>query len=133
MKYSGVGLFKHVFENLNKITKYKERVVMTEASSLKEAEQVILKEFKDYAIDGVEYLELYKVEEMYPEERPVTEIASTLKVFAGSDKEYIEKFWNGQRPYSCEDVGWSHVWYKKSEGISSCYNCREERDGELWQ
>ena len=130
MKFSGIGLFKHVFNDPNKITKFEERVVMTEASSLDEAKQAILKEFREYATDGVEYLDLYEVEEMYPEDGSVIEITSTVKVFSGSDNEYIEKFWDDQSPQSCEKVGWNHVWYKKSEGKLGCYNCQEERDNQ---
>ena len=53
MKYSGVGLFKHCYNDPKKIAKFEERVVLTDAASLEEAEEIILEEFKEYVTDGV--------------------------------------------------------------------------------
>ena len=133
LKFSGVGVFKHCYQNPNQITKFEERIVMTDAASKEEAERLILAEFEEYATEGVKFLRVYEVEEMYPEENPVIEIANSMKVFDGTDEEYIEKYWDDQKPLSCETVGWHHVWFNRGGGKSGCYNCQEERDGELYK
>ncbi len=56
-----------------------------------------------------------------------------MKVFAGTDDEYIERYWGDQKPLTCESKGWKHVWFNRGEGKSGCYNCQEERFGELWE
>ena len=133
MKFSGVGVFKHNFKNPNQITQFEERVVMTETPSYEEAEKFILEDFGEYATDGVEFINVYEIKEMYPEDGPVLEIASTMKVFIGTDEEYIEKYWSDQKPLTCDDFGWQHVWRNYGGGKSGCYNCQEIRDGELWK
>lgn len=133
MKFSGTGVFKHCFDDPNRVTQFEERVVVTDASSQGAAETIILAEFEKYATNGVKFLNVYVIEEMYPEEGQIVEIASSMKVFTGTDEEYIEKYWDDQRPESCDDVGWNHVWFNRGEGKSCCYNCQEERDGELWK
>ena len=106
---------------------------MTEAPSYEEAEKLILDEFNEYAIDGVEFLDIYEINEMYQSEGPVLEIASAMKVFTGTEEEYIEKYWSDQKLLSCKAQGWQHVWFNKGGGKSACYNCQEVRDGELWK
>ena len=133
MKYSGVGVFKHCFDDPKRITQFEERIVVADASSLEEAERIILAEFEEYATAGVEFLDLYEINEVFEEGNLVTEISSTIKIFTGTDEEYLEKYWNDQKPLSCESVGWQHVWFNRGNGKSGCYNCQEERDGELWK
>lgn len=132
MKFSGVGIFKHNYKNPNQITKFEERVVMTEAQTYEEAEKLILEDFDEYATDGVEFLNVYEISAMYPDDGPVLEIACAMKVFNGTEEEYFEKYWGDQKPLTCESEGWEHVWFNRGGGISGCYNCQEERKGELW-
>lgn len=133
MKYSCIGVFKHCFDDPKRITQFEERVVVTEASSPEEAEKIILAEFEEYSADGVEFLDVYEIQEIYEEGSTVTEIACNIKKFAGTDEEYLSKYWHDQRPLSCENVGWQHVWFNRGNGKSGCYNCQVERDGELWK
>ena len=62
----------------------------------------------------------------------VTEVASTMRIFQGTDKEYLEQHWYDLQPETCDDNGWEHVWYNQGEGKSACYNCQEIRTGVLW-
>ena len=50
MKFSGSGIFKHVYDDPNRIAKFEERVVLTEAPSESEAKQQILAEYKHNTI-----------------------------------------------------------------------------------
>ncbi len=128
MKYSGIGVFKHVFDDPNKITKFEERTVITEAPSYKDAENLILSEFKDYCGNGISFLDVYEINEVIESpEQPVTQVARSIKVFTGSDEEYLQKFWDDQQPLSCEDNGWRHVWFTRTDKTIACYNCQKEK------
>ena len=134
MKFSCIGVFKHTHDNPEIITKYEERVVVTEASSKEEAEKIFLSEFKKYATDGIKFLNEYEINEIYEEnDSLVTEVACSMKPFEGTAEQYLNRYWYDQKPLSCDDVGWKHVWHNQGGGISACYNCQEEREGELWK
>lgn len=133
MKFSGSGVFKHTYENSNQIPQLEERVVLLEAASFEIATQLILEEFSAYACEGIEFLNVYKIDELDEDPAPIIEVSSSMKVFSGSGQQYIERFWLDQRPDSCATVGWQHVWYNSGDGNSSCYNCNEEKAGELWK
>ncbi len=131
MKFSGIGIFKHVYDDPNRIVKFEERVVITEAPSESEAEKHILTDFKEYAKDGIVFVGEFTINEIIESEL-VTEVASTMRIFKGTDKEYLEQHWYDLQPESCDDKGWNHVWYKKGAEKSACYNCQEVRDEALW-
>ena len=131
MKYSGSGIFKHVYDDPNRIAKFEERVVITEAPSESEAEKQILTEFKEYAQDGIVFVGEFTINEIIESEL-ITEVASTMRIFQGTDEEYLEQHWYDLQPESCDDKGWNHVWYNKGNGKSACYNCQEVRNGALW-
>jgi hypothetical protein len=134
MKYSGVGLFKHHFHGSKQISQFEERVVLTEADSLEAVRKKIFEEFRHYCIEGTEFLNEYEIVEVRnPEFKDVIEVSCSMKVFDGTDEEYIARYWDDQRPESCDDLGWTHSWHNRKEGISGCYNCQEERTGELWR
>ena len=132
MKYGCIGIFKHCYGDANLVAKYEERVVMTEASSVEEAEAKILAEFAAYATDGVIFLNEYEITEI-ADDNEVIEVASSMKVFKGTDEEYLERYYFDQRPLSCDEVGWQHVWYHLDDKRSGCYNCQEVREGSLWE
>ncbi|MCP4696763.1 MAG: hypothetical protein GY862_07930 [Gammaproteobacteria bacterium] len=133
MKYSGIGVFKHSYDHPDRIAKFEERVVITEALSIEAAEKAILSEFREYSVEGIRFLDVLEVREVYDQgDSLVVDISNSMKVFEGSDEEYLSKHWSDQRPVSCECVGWQHVWYNRGGGKSGCYNCQEEHDGELW-
>ena len=131
MKYSGSGIFKHIYDDLNRIPRFEERVVITEASTESEAEKQILTEFNEYSQDGIEFVGEFIITEIIENEL-VTEVSSTMRIFQGTDKEYLEQHWYDLQPNSCEDNNWHHVWYNKGSGKSACYNCQEIRTGALW-
>ena len=131
MKFSGVGLFLHTYEGTDKVNRFEERVVVAVVANADEAEKLILSEFNEYATDGVKFLNQYEINEVYEEEGPVWEVASSMKLFTGSEQEYIDKYWSDQKPVSCESVGWKHSWFNKGNGILGCYNCQKERKGKL--
>jgi len=131
MKYSGSGIFKHVYDDPSRIAKFEERVVITEAPSESEAEKQILTEFKEYAQDGIVFVGEFTINEIIESEL-VTEVASTMRIFQGTDEEYLEQHWYDLQPESCDDKGWNHVWYNKGNEKSACYNCQEVRNGALW-
>ncbi len=133
MKFSGTGLFKHEYVDSKRISKFEERIVMVEADCETRAEELILSEFGAYAIEGISFIGVYDIREMYPGEGPVIEVASTLRIFEGTEEEYVHRYWNDLRPESCDKVGWVHVWFCREPGLSACYNCQEERVGELWR
>ena len=134
MNFSAIGVFKHTFKHPDKITKFEERVVLVSADSYEEAEQMILDEFREYATaDGVSFLGEYEIFPVNPAlGKPVIEIARSVKVFTGGDEEYLQRFWDDQQPLSCDDNGWNHVWFKIDEYRCGCYNCQQEREGQLW-
>jgi len=135
MNYSGIGVFKHSFDNPNKIAKFEERVVLIEATSYEEAESLMLVDCEAYAqTEGVSFLGELEIAEITGRaDTPVIEVARSIKIFTGSDEEYLQRFWDDQQPLSCDDKGWSHVWFKLGDSRSGCYNCQEEREGELWE
>ncbi|MEE4245625.1 MAG: hypothetical protein V2I33_09450 [Kangiellaceae bacterium] len=131
MLFSGIGVFKHSFENPNQISKFEERVVITDANSLKEAESKVLNEFKNYAIDGITFLNEYEINEV-DDSTSVIEITSTIRIFDGSIDEYLNAHWYDLQPSSCEENNWEHVWYNQGNGYSACYNCQKVVKGKLW-
>ncbi len=135
MNYSGIGVFRHTFDNQNKITKFEERVVLIEAATYEEAETLMLEDCEEYAQeDGVSFLGEFEISEISGRaDKPVIEVARSIKVFTGTDEEYLQRFWDDQQPLSCDDNGWTHVWFKQADNLSACYNCQEEREGELWE
>ena len=131
MKFSAIGIFKHTYDDPNRITKFEERTVITKANSESEAEQQILAEFKEYAQDGTVFVGEFIMAEIIESEL-VTEVSSTMRIFQGSDEEYLEQHWYDLQPVSCDNKGWKHVWYNKGAGKSACYNCQEIRNEALW-
>jgi hypothetical protein len=131
MKFSSNGIFKHIYDDPNRIPKFEERVVVTEASSESEAEKQVLSEFKEYAQNGIEFVGEFSISEIIEDEL-VTEVTSTMRIFQGTDEEYLEQYWYDLQPSTCGDNKWKHVWYNKGAGKSACYNCQEIRDGALW-
>ena len=131
MKFSGSGIFKYIYDDPNRISTFEERVVITEAPSKSEAEKQILTEFREYGQDGIEFVGEFTVSEIIETTR-VTEVASTMRIFQGSNEEYLEQHWYDLQPKSCYDQEWQHVWYNQGEGKSACYNCQEIRTGVWW-
>ena len=131
MKFSGTGIFKHIYKDTNRVPKFEERVVVTSATSEKEAKEQIIIEFNDYAFEGIEFIGEISITEIL-EENTVTEVASSMRIFDGTDEQYLDRFWCDQQPDSCVDRGWKHAWYNKGAGFSACYNCKESREGALW-
>jgi len=131
MKFIGSGIFKHIYEDPNRISKFEERVVITEAASESVAEKQILAEFYEYAQDGIEFVDEFNISEII-EDGVVTEVSSTMRIFQGTDEEYLDQYWFDLQPDSCDDNKWNHVWYNKGAGKSACYNCQEIRNGALW-
>ena len=131
MKYIGSGIFKHTYEDLKRIPKFEERLVITEAISESVAEREIIAEFKKYAQDGIELINEFNISEIN-ENGVVTEVSSTMRIFQGTDEEYLDQYWYDLQPITCDDKKWDHVWYNKGAGKSACYNCQEIRNGDLW-
>ncbi len=132
MKYCGIGLFKHRYDDPNRITKFEERIVLTNAGSKAQAEKQILFEFQEYAAEEIQFLGEFIISEIC-EGDPVSEVGNIMRIFDGPDEEYVKMHWNSGHPDTCNEKGWHHVWYNKGSGISACYNCKEERSGELWK
>ena len=40
---------------------------------------------------------------------------------------------NDGKPDSCDERGWTHLWYNNGNNTSGCYNCCEVRKGQLWK
>lgn len=134
--YGAIGLFRHVSSNPDRITMYEERVVIVSAKGEAEAIAKILNDFKQYGSgeDGCEFLDQYEIRETYdPPGSEVTDVACNTRITNIAPEEYIKKYWGDLRPASCGDAGWRHVWYNAGHGKSSCYNCQETRDGQLWK
>ncbi len=74
-------------------------MVITEAASYEEAVKNILTEFEEYATDGTLLLGEYKITEIV-DDGLVVELASLMKVFKGTNKEYLEKYYYDQKPVS---------------------------------
>ena len=95
MMFNGIGDFKITNENSKIIQKFEERIVLTHASSREEAESTILFEFEEYATDGIEFVGIFEINELHEDNNDkVIEVASTMRIFTGTDEEYLEKYWN---------------------------------------
>ena len=125
MKFSCIALLKHTFEDPKRIPKFEERVLFVSAQSEEDAEKLFSADINEFAGEEVELLEK-EISEMYPEDGAVVEVASSMKIFAGANQEYIERFWDDQKPITCDTVGWSHVRFRRSELVYGCYNCQQE-------
>lgn len=133
MKYSCMGIFKHIYENPLRISQYEERVVLIEAASPELATILVDKEFSEYSSEGIELVHAFDLQEIAEEPALVVGISSKMKVFPGDGEEYIERFCGDLRPKSCRDLGWQHVWYHIGHGVSGCYNCQEEKSDNRWE
>ena len=132
MKFSCMGIFKHSYENPLQKPQYEERIVLVEANSVENAKKLVYEEFLEYSFEGIELVHAFELKELYEEENSVLEVSSSMKVFLGTTEEYIGKFCSDLRPNTCTDLGWEHVWYNIGHGVSGCYNCQEERNGNYW-
>jgi hypothetical protein len=92
------------------------------------AEKQILAEFNEYAEGGIEFVDEFNI----IEDGVVAEVYITMRIFQGTDKEYLDQYWFDLQPNSCDDNKWNHVWYNKGAGKSACYNCQEIRNRALW-
>lgn len=134
MKFGGIGFFKHKYEDPKRIPNFEERIILVEASSLEEAEKIILKEFRKYGSGEIEFLEEYGVTQAWEGATPnALEVYSIMRLSTQTSDEFISNFWSDERPDSCDSVGWQHAWYNKDNEQSACYNCREIRKGQLWK
>jgi len=135
MKWFGsIGLFLHKYQDPRRIPKYELRTTICQARSQKIAEARFLREFADYAQDGTRFLEQWQVVDLYgapgriPLETSYQMITTDL-----SPKEFIKVHWLGDRPQSCEEMGWTHSWHNLDNRRSGCFNCRTVRKGRLWE
>ena len=133
MKFGCICIFKHIFHDKNKVSQFEERVLLTDADSYEKAEEKFLIEFKEYGSDECIFINEYEIFEISETDKSIIEIVSSMKVFNGTDSEYLDKYFYDQRPLSCDDIGWQHSWYNIDGKRSGCYNCQEIRDGKLWQ
>ena len=134
--FSGIGLFRHVFSDNDRVPTYEERVVVVNAENNERARQKIIADFREYGDveNGCEFLDQYEIQEMYdPPSKEVAEVASNTRITDIDSNEYIERYWNDLTPKSCDDIGRRHVWYNAGNGKSRCYNCKTNVDGELWK
>ncbi len=132
--FNGIGLFKHTYDDPDRIPQYEERTVLVKARNLDAAREQILEEFSQYG-DGenhVTFLEEYDVNEVFDElGSGVAEVAYRMRLFSGSEAEYVLKYWTDLRPDSCGELGWNHVWHNQDDQSCGCYNCRSEVEGSL--
>ena len=124
--YSATGVFKHERDNTEFVPQFEERTVIVKSSNKQEAEAKILKEFQDYACDGVSFLNHYEVEELFDDpSEDVIEVTSFIRVSKLKDQDYLKAYRTDLRPKNCEDRNWNHHWYTKDEKRSACYNCEQ--------
>jgi hypothetical protein len=134
--WSAIGLFRHTYGNGRKIPQYEERVVVVAAVNRENAESKVLRAFGEYAAnnEGIEFLGEYEIQEILDElGDKVVEVATTMRISQMAVETYVEQYWSDLRPASCDNVGWTHVWYNRDEKTSGCYNCLEVHDGRLWE
>jgi hypothetical protein len=128
------GLFRHVYPHDDRIPKYEYRTTLCAAKDRESAEQTLLQECRDYAGDGIEFLEEYEVFELdgSPGKKPV-QVVYEMIVCDDEPEAFIKAHWCRDKVDSCEARGWTHVWYNQGDTHSACYNCREVREGRLWE
>lgn len=56
-----------------------------------------------------------------------------MRISSLSPAQYVAKYWHDGKPVSCDDNGWTHSWHNLDGKNSSCLNCREVREGQLWK
>lgn len=128
-------------EEENSIRKYERRTTICKASDKEDATERLLRESKDYPIDGIEFLGEYCIQEIDDPmgDEPV-EVAHEMSL--GMDPitgqtitpdEFLRTKWGCARIEDCEIFGIKHSWYNYDGERSSCYNCRVIRVGRLWQ
>jgi hypothetical protein len=132
LKFGCICIFKHTSQDKNKVNQFEERVLLTEAETYEKAEEKFLDEFQEYESDECIFLNEYEIFEINEIDKPVIEVASSMKVFTGTDDEYLDKYFYDQKPLSCDNVGWQHSWYNVDGKRSACYNCQEIRNEKLW-
>jgi hypothetical protein len=134
--FGAIGLFRHEYDESNRVSQYEERTVVLQASDEDAARDLVLDEFRRYAteLEGVQFLDQFIVNEIHdPPNGTVTEVASLMRVTDLDPGTYIDRYWIDLRPSSCDQLGWTHVWHNAGGGRSNCYNCRDSRLGELWK
>lgn len=133
--YGAKGLFKHLYGHKNLKDKYEEAVFVLKAASVDEAEQRASKLFNEYANEenGINFTGHYEICPLYHSVRNGSEVYWSMRISRLSPKKYVEKYWNEGKPDSCDERGWTHVWYNKDNKTSGCYNCKEVRKGKLWK
>ena len=67
--WSGIGLFRHTFEDARRVPQYEERVVLVAAPDRATAEAKILREFRQYGAGdaGIEFLQEWCIDEVVDE------------------------------------------------------------------
>jgi hypothetical protein len=132
--WSVVGLFRHTYSDARRVPRYEHRVVIVSAPDRDVAEAKVLLEFREYSEgEGIEFLEQWEVDSIIDElGDQVVEVASDMRVSALPARAYVKQYWENC-PASCDEMGWTHIWFNLDGTRSGCYNCMENREGRLWE
>lgn len=122
------------------IRKFERRTTICSAPDEKTATERLLREAKDYASDGIEFLGEYLIQEMnFPPGDQPEEVAHEMSL--GIDPSsgelidpevFLNTKWDCDRIENCEGLGIVHSWYNKDGKRSACHNCNVVREGQLW-
>lgn len=128
------GLFRHILPFEGCVPKYEYRTTLCAAKDRESAERTLLEECRDYADEDIQFLEEYEIFELDdpPGKKPV-EVAHDMIVSTAEPETFIKTQWCRDRVDSCDAQGWTHAWHKLDGVRSGCYNCREVREGRLWE
>ena len=133
--YNAKGLFKHVNDDKDMKDKYEETVFVLKAGSEDDAMERAIKLFNGYADEdiGIMFTGHYEICRLFEPVKNGSEVYWSMRISRLSPKKYVERYWNEGRPDSCDEKGWTHVWYNKDNKNSGCFNCNEVRKGQLWK
>ena len=137
--YSAKGLFKHAWGNKDAKDRYEEAVFVLKAISEDEAAEHAIKLFNEYANEyaddemGINFTGHYDICPLHDPVRAGRQAYWFMRISRLSPRKYVEKYWNDGKPDSCDERGWTHVWYNNGNNTSGCYNCYEVRKGQLWK
>lgn len=137
--YSMTAVY-HWEAEASRLPKFERRITICSGASEEEAEAALMKEAEEYQTDTIKLLDNYttqKIDET-PSMEPI-EVAHEMGVGIDTNSgnpiapgEFMSHF-NVSRIESCDLLGLDHCWFNQDGENSGCCNCKEVRQGRLWE
>ena len=122
------------------IRKYERRITICSAPDEETATENLLREAKEYPLEGIELLDDFYIQEI--DTPPCTEpVEVAHEMSLGIDPvsgkviepdEFQRTQFGCSRIEDCDTLGIEHSWYNHDGEQSACHNCKIIRKGRLW-